>query len=240
MVYVLFLFLFIKPGVREVYEETNLLGIVEGSLGSAVTAKIERTPLFLSNVPTGTNNIEIPFSLLSNPEADQWAVVYPNYSFLKTDFGGETLQISQLYIEPDKSEIVLWILNSSDFSYGQYATAVTCDATNPCLFAGIDFAASYGIVELIEGASLQHISALSSQNSEELKSAWGYPSSAGMNITLIQSSQYNYTLLDILFQIGESPAQGIGKIAVKEWRMWMLESSSLLKPLIINARVWKK
>src|SRR3989338_7261681 len=123
LVYILFLFLFIKPGVREIYEEKNLISIAENNFQKSAVSMVERIPIVLSS-----SKIELNSNILNGASNSDWAVASIDYQIISSQFSSGNLKAEAGFSTGE----IMWLLNSNDFDYSSYYAVVSCTAASPC------------------------------------------------------------------------------------------------------------
>ena len=226
LVYLLVLFIIIRPGIEKVHNEDVLLDIVEEGLSEDVKWVVKMTPVIVSRCNAG---IKRTISVKIDDGSNAW-----EFGAAKTDkipqFGkfcfsnwelkcgeGECATIKSrtifdLYYTPKEKDIEPKL----DAWCTQQATESQCKV-------------ELGSTENLEGINWRWLNDLKSEKEEDyikIKDEWNFPESKNFAI-----------FVDGDKIIGEEPYENIN-VFVREWKDWYVYSDGERKETKVNIQVW--
>ncbi len=243
LIYVLGLFIFLKPGLEPVYKNEILEEIVDGNFFEEVNLIVERKPLYIDNADTGGDDVEVriesrlPF-LITQYNENEFTLYDENFVELPLDiennFNGMKFRAN---IKSGKRNI-FWLVNSEETSpislEGMPVEIIVSpdDEVNPT------FDYSFGVTEKIVG-----ISSIKLQNFfdyygddqlkyGDLKEKWNYPSFKDFAISYSDEDGLveSYSPEDI-------PAQT--NVFARNVRHFLIDSKGdSIKEVEFNFRIW--
>ncbi|MEM4267107.1 MAG: hypothetical protein QW404_03580, partial [Candidatus Nanoarchaeia archaeon] len=243
-VYVLLMFIFLRPGTQPVYSQSNLLSIVDENLVKDASYNIERTVLFIRPNPSyfpppGTyqlsiENVDLPpgvgsskhFLLLSN---DSKPI---NFDIKLTGTKKDYLRF--YYTFNKVSSIYVYLLNSSEVDYSGYQTSIPENHNNPFYDPAIkphNFTYEFGVTETLTGFSHNKLADIKDYST--LKKRWNFPVDKDFSVLVTEVSNNN-RLLDIN---NVELAPNINVFA-NSYHDWVLEPNAVLVPVNVTIRVW--
>ncbi|MFH0936058.1 MAG: hypothetical protein V1815_00065 [Candidatus Woesearchaeota archaeon] len=225
IVYLIILFLLIKPGIKPIHKAENLAYIVENNFkdtndfSEGAYWVVKRTPLLIYNCTTiGLKQDEYPsvkVSLSSFWEFSDGSNEFKKeYKILPSCMGGSNVcdNISLIYY-PTKFPLEKYTLNLELFN---------CYA---------DFGATESVIGISENRFLDLIK-------NNLKINWSYPLGKDFRIYKLNRDDMNYNLQDIQPDYSTGQQDEGASVFVKRWRDFILDEYGILKTVIIHLEVW--
>jgi len=258
ILYVMFMLLFIKPGVTSMFKDENLVGIVENNLFEEGYVSIEKIPVYvvlkdLSDGQDPAGSIGPPYNikvdnfkrvLSSGSNVNNIYVVNSDNESVAHTLSGDDLVITYqksgsdvVDWSPSLTPVLFWVYYSNNFTYDGVKIVLGDYLTE----AGDNVDVSRGTSIKSEGFKEDYLSVLcnDADDYEILKSKWGYPSSREFSYYVVESEEVSYSQNDIIFGCNylTEPGQQ-SNVYVKEIRDVFLDNMGNKQGIVINMRTW--
>lgn len=225
IVYLIILFILIKPGIKPIHTSENLVYIIENNFkdtndfSEGTYWVVKKTPVLIYNctttgLPPGTYP-KVKVTLGGFWEfSDSSTQFTKEYEFLPSCMGGSNVcdNIS-LICYPTKFPLDKYTLNLE---------LTNCYA---------DFGATETNVGISESRFIDLVK-------RDLKGNWSYPLSKDFRIYKLNIDDMNYNLKDINPDYSTGQQDEGASVFVKRWRDFILDKDNILKPVIIHLEVW--
>lgn len=234
-IYLMFMFVFIKPTYHAPYSGGALLNIAKEGLMNDTDFIITKTPLFFecsqcAGQPAEQVVMPFPFDFddfcLVRKDTGQsaWYQVAGNNLKMRTEF---TVSKNMLYIiySPER-----------DVDCGTELPANCNDEAPICREVTLE-GYTYGLTEYLKGISLSKFDKLPGY--ESLKTSWKYPNQKDFAIFIYDTNQE--TIIKSLNKGGYDNITASDEnveIFVEQWVDQILYDNSTFKSVIVNLRVW--
>jgi hypothetical protein len=228
IVYLIILFLLIKPGIKPIYKSENLVYIVENNFkdtndfSTGAYWVIKKTPVLVYNCsrdePQKLKKDEYPsvkVSLSGSWEFnDSTKNIIREYIMLPSCMSGSGVC--------DKFWLTFY---PTKFSLEKYTLTLTLQ----------NCYANFGATETSIGISENRFNELIKNN---LKINWSYPLNKEFRIYKLNTNDMNYNLKNFNPDYSTGQQDEGSNIFIKRWRDFVLDKNSILKPVIIHLEIW--
>lgn len=253
VVYVLLIFIFLRPGAQQIYSQTSLLKIVESNFNEDSKYSINRTPLFIRPVsgkfPTDEGNYQLLMENIDTPfggneeHPDHFALALTNYSVLpfsmrlKEQDEMDTLRFNATFYGTDKNYI-FFLLESDEVTYENSII----DYNDPLMYkpcgppncnvkpAVINFTYEFGVNEIFTGFSADKLGSL--PDYPDLKEGWGFPSDRSFSIVVAKAT--NGEMIKV---INDEVPKDVN-VFVNTYLDWLLQPNMATTPINVSIMVW--
>lgn len=226
LTYILFLFIFLKPGIKDVYKEESLFNILENNIYSEANYTLDIVPLYLHSDENGCFEVQCDFEAYS--WEDNLVIVDSNNQELDVPVvsgdGDEIIFVVDFTLNKD---INSFLLHSNKDDYGP---VTLCEETTPT----VPPSCKLGTKEVVEGLdelSLTGISNKCNINYENLKEEWNFP--LGKDFSLYEDEGEGYINL-----CNAENEQNQTNVFVKEFKDMLIDKYGNTKDIMINMRIW--
>ncbi|MEK6813103.1 MAG: hypothetical protein AABX86_03250 [Nanoarchaeota archaeon] len=234
------LFVFLKPGVMPVHQESVLLELVERTFLENVSWTVKRLPVFVERLDAAVGDADDPYVLL---EMQDWAFsTCDNIISLAGAQGmihsscGQRAKLScsapgRGYCQ--ELEVDTLFYPTRAHAPDPLIDFPICRSNDGSTPGTADCAVALGSTEDIKGINEQWMRGLREYGVyAEVKSKWKYPEEKHFAIFQLDSVTNTETLI-----IGGDPF-GKRNVFTRELRYWTLDHNGNRDPLIISFRVW--
>ena len=235
VVYILSLFIFLRPGIEEISDRTVLLDILEDGFHGYINHKIDKTPIFINTSKgSGKYALEIKFKgeIPFNGDDEDFTMVDKDDDNLPFELSKNNKKINfNATILGNNFKNLFWLIYIENASFNNVKPLGEFTQVND---TG-DFNYRLGVTESIIGIDEEKLDSL--ENVEDLKEVFNYPEANGFLINIVDSGKINYTKEEIIksYQAGEINDENV---FVKESRDFILYKNGTRKKIIINFRAW--
>jgi hypothetical protein len=225
IVYLIILFLLIKPGVKPIYKSENLMYIVEinfedtNDFSEGAYWVVKKMPILIYNCTTKGLQPQV-YPKVKVTLNGSWEFNDSSKEFIKEYrtlpscmSGSNVCDKFWLVYYPIKFPLEKYTLN--------------LELTN-CY-------ADFGATETNTGISKDRFIDLTKK---DLKSNWSYPLNKDFRIYMLDKEDLNYNLKDINPDYSTGQQDEGANVFVKRWRDFILDKNGILKPIIIHLEVW--
>ncbi len=255
VIYSLFLFIVLEPGVEGEFDEDYLPSIIRDGLTKDIYTNITILPIFIDYNPTqgaplasgtgggvpspgepgGPFQIQMDFSFNWQTDNEHILLLEDSSvteSEIVEDFEGIKLHFDISLL--DDEEINRFILLRSYETFTGYN-----NPTNTILQA-TQYEPQIGIAEVLTGISESKLSTLETYDYSNMKQQWYYPKSREFQLNIYDPSD----LSTPIFTYGEEPTDDVEKIYVLQWTDHLLNIDPTLTPVlnndpvVINIKTW--
>lgn len=253
LVYVLSLFLFLKPGVAQDYSKDLLMDLLNEQFRAETQVILEKYPLILKLDTSNkwrpgiddSRTIELP--IRASKSLGSYAVYNRSFKQKPAQFTGSILRFeaSTEFLNPVDSadnKALFWIVYYPDHSYSdQTLPPAGCRSDWTCLSEDNFTIYELGVKEKVSGIVKEKVLSLFELGEEQIKEKFSFPESQGFNIYIIEqdtsSFMYNLDDVDQSLQLGIPRPEGVD-IRVKEKKDWFINEDTSLDPVVLHLEVW--
>lgn len=224
LVYILSLFIFIRPGERPEYDANVLLSIVEEGLKDEIYSNVSLTPVFVKGA---NRKYEVDFPLEGSPG---------NYNMSTNDGMAVAFSLG-VRLRFRAYEDLYWLLYSKgvEFIHEPGEDCIVGVGGSDCLEDGLVF----GITELLVGVDVDEVDMLFSSDYDILKQDWGFPENKEFSFYVVEGVAYDYSEDEIIKRYQPVEPFQQAQVFVKEWKDWKLDKTTGEREgVIINVKVW--
>lgn len=226
LVYLLILFIIIRPGIEPVRDEKVLLDIVEQKFSEEVKWVVKMSPLIIKTCSSGAKSIVLEVK----DEKNAW-------EFRSFTFNEDPPNEKEGYCADEGNTFVLTCGGENNcpaatnrIFYLYYVLKSKFNNINPKLgldcSGGDDCKAELGASENLEGVNSEWLNDLGNANYTEIKKKWDFPESSGFSITVDDNEV-----------IGGEPYEE-ADVFVKEWTDLEVDNDGEREEIKVNIKVW--
>ncbi len=252
VIYILLLFIFLRPGTEPAYSQDKLLDIVESNLDTDGKYSIEMTPLFIrpvvGNFPEANpskgqyqvqiSDTDLPFTDKDDKSFSLQLVNHTELGFkmdLKNNPRGDSIRFNSTFEGYDKNYTFI-LIYSSEYLYSRSLPKLqgndkemllTNDLSN-----SVNFTYDFGVKEVVKGFSPDKLQSLSDDYSS-IKSSWKFPSD--MDFSLIVTDMENGRVLK---SVNNVAAPLNINVFANTYLDWLLAPNATVTPVNITVKVW--
>ncbi len=240
LVYVLSLFMIIQPGVQPIFDNQNLVKVVEVGLRGDVSTVVDKMPIFVNPGTLSNFRVKIDVSGFYPNEVKYFAVVKlddkgnPDFKNIRPiSISGDVLTFSDTTGSTNK----YMLYHAEEFTYLPSGSLTSSKFVPPK-------DRTLGVVENIEGLKEKKLDQNVKSNCgdkkkyAQLKDKWNYPITKDFSIYYIKTSKPTYKYIDrkVVCEV-EKPYQQ-ASVFVKEWTDYFIDLYGRKTPVRLNVRVW--
>jgi hypothetical protein len=247
VVYVLLLFIFLRPGIQPVYSQSNLVKILETSFNSDGKYTIEKTPIFIrpegNNFPSSPgeyqlfiNKASLPFT---NFEEKNFSLQSTNsipliFEIKLKGSNQDTFRFNSTF-QGNTNPYVFNLLYSTEYRYSNPSLVsdsnpLMYDVSNPSKPV-INFTYEFGVKEFVEGFSKDKIATMPEYSL--LKQNWKFPVDRDFSV-IIADARNNI----VIREINNVNLPTNVNVFANTYMDWMLESNLSMYPVRVTIKVW--
>lgn len=257
VVYVLLLFIFLKPGAEPSYSTSSLFKIVEYNLHRDAKYSMEKTPVFIRPIPGDFPELEgnyqvsiecaelpMPYEVVFPPHA---AVIMHNNSALPFRVElrrigirrSDKLRLNATF-SGSSSTYLFFLLNASNNNYtgslSEESNRLMNHPYNPPVCPVkrdevMNFTYEFGVAETLEGFSNPTLGNL--VDYDYLKKKWNFPPDRDFIINITNASTGG-----VLRTINNAQIPVNANVFVNSYKDWILEPNSDLSPIRLEIVIW--
>ncbi len=248
VVYVLLLFIFLRPGAQPVYLQGNLLKIVESGFNEDVVYSVDKIPLFIR--PNGNNfpsapgdyqlaieNVDFPFA---SYDSENFTLILQNKSELPFQIelrptAYDSLRFNSSFSGNDVNYI-FFLLYSSEHRYDR---SLGTDSDRLLYKPGLDsspditnFTYEFGVKDTVSGLSVDKLSSLPTDYGA-LKLRWKFPADRDFSVvaTKLETNE-------VFKEINSIRLPTNINVYANTYLDWILEPNTDTVPVNVTIRVW--
>jgi hypothetical protein len=242
LMYTLFVLLFLKPGIEPIYNEDNLISIVENGFINHTTYQVSITPIFLgaTGAFVGENDykIRIKYNFPFSGSSDNFAVMDRDMTIIKSKML-DSVQELEFDAHLTSADSVFWLLFSKDVSYQNENPANALEATYGVLEDPDELTFNLGVSNDVKGMSAEKINGINVRDYNALKREWGYPLEREFTISIIRSTSILYTQgNERLLNYAKAEPDIDAKVRSVDSINWLLNERGERERVIVNIKVW--
>ena len=242
LTYILFLFIFLKPGIQQEYNEESLFDVLEQNIYSEANYTVKKIPLYINSDSGGYYKIKCQNDFEDEWDEDNIAIIDNNGG----EYQGQSLIFSttnkkirmNVYLKNGLNNF--FILNSNKETYEGgideckedcTGEPVSCNECNPSI-EQVD--CIFGTKETFEGLhneSLDTIYDNCNADYENFKKSWNFPMSKEFSLHTKKDLGY-----ENLCNGGSESNQS--NIFVKEFKDILLDKYGNKEDVLVNMRIW--
>ncbi len=253
VIYILLLFIFLRPGTEPSYSQDKLLGIVESNLAADGKYSIEMTPLFIrpvvSNFPDANpskgqyqvqiSNTDLPFNNKDDKTFSLQLVNHTELGFemkLKNPPRGDSIRFNSTFEGKDKNYTFV-LVYSDEYFYSRSLVKLQEGEKDEMLFINdlsdkANFTYDLGVKEVIKGFSPDKLQAITNDYTS-LKSSWKFPSD--MDFSVIVTDLENG---ETLKSVNNVVAPLNINVFANTYLDWLLAPNATVTPVNVTIKVW--
>ncbi len=228
VIYSVFLFVILKPGIQEEFDSDYLPSIIKQGIVEDAFWNITELPIFIDSVnPTPVGQTRLVSVLLPF----NWTTEH--ITLLNSTYG----VLDSLIDDSVTGTLRLNFTTELDLGMNAFTLLYSPDINNPmqspsgiALDEGVEYTYQIGVVESTLGLSETKFNGLAEYDS--LKEQWAYPSSKEFEIMI-----YNASDNSLLYSINEAQIME-NKVYTMRWSTNLLHPDSQKEAILINIKTW--
>jgi hypothetical protein len=227
LIYLLSIFVFVKPGIKETHQPETLLKLLEEKFNEETNWIVKKVPLYLKTCGSLDEGIRMSFPFLSWNR--DWILIKDSNE--PPNIPDYTITEYELYLKKTTENYL--ICYTPDEIQGH--DPLTCDETSYC--TNCDGTAQYGVAETLEGLSETRLDELKDKDYENaagtgIKQEWNFPDVKEFIITIYQDGNE-------LGEIGYERDPPINiPIYIRQYKTWLLKKDCTREQITINIKIW--
>lgn len=247
LVYVLSMFIFIRPSLDQPISQENLFVILLEGLSKDVKYRIEKIPLYIDYTGNDKTIARITFTETNKfpyqGDDKDFALLDQNNNYLPF-VANLNNQIGSIKFQYDyglrtNRQYIFFLLYSKELDYQGFIPTPGDENIPEEQIAknGEDFTYKFGITEPITGVSTDKLNELKNNyDYQTLKQNWKFPDIQEFSLAVYDSSTFQYSQDDEILSYNKNTTTQQANIYTKEFKDYILKPNTELKPIIINFR----
>lgn len=235
LTYVLFLFIFLKPGIQEEYDQDSLFDILERNIYIEANYSLDTLPIYIDSSTSGYFEFECNNDF---HYTDDW---YGPYMALMDKNGGIFDGQEMSYtINSNKIKFNVFLQNGLNkflilhSNRETYSDSVSVCGEEPCSGGLLNLDCIFGTKETFEGLYNEGLLTIYNNcnaNYEIFKGGWNFPMSKEFSLHTKKDTDYE-NLCNGGFESNQS------NIFVKEFKDILLDKYGDKEDILVNMRIW--
>lgn len=254
ILYLLFIFVTLKPGIKEDIKGDYLLQIISSKLSNKIIMNMSKYPLFINyhdgniNDPWDPNNENVIVEFTKFPfnwSENKTKILDKNYNDIKFNITPsqntlnltiEATRFNLIFGSPDDQPDTFFITNSDDFNFSanfaeppanQHPRLINDDNNNFYNFR-------FGTKEIIFGIGEEKLNN-TNDDYQQLKQEFNFPEDKEFAFTVYEGKSPNNVIYSYSKVI---PTETEKNIFVLQWSDLLIKKDGTTIPIIINLRAW--
>ncbi len=243
IVYIIFIFVVFKPGIRESYSPSYMLDIIKTNLVESTHYSIEKVSLFVDYAETSQDNngdgipdsetieLQFPFkwqdgnTRIRNTKNN--GII--NKQILDEDSNlntPNTLKIEDKFLDTSETKEYLLIYNNEQTFSNDFPSSTTKNSNL--------YSPRFGIKSELKGISVNNLNQIKNSEYSTLKSNWHFPlpREFSISITKIQDPSFSYLDYQKITPIQDA------KVFVLQYKDDIIEDEGTKIPVLVIIRTW--